>query len=207
MAKQMVSELEIKTEPHRKTIGNLSLMVGLLMFCFITVILIMMEHDNAQEERMLATEDRIASLELKRQAIMKGRHLTALEDAIRDMVGESERCIVIYHGGLHKDDKGSVVHWPPAAERLLGWTWEDVRDNGLAIMIPELDRESHENALRKFLNIPLSERKTSVLHHNAVCKDGSILPVTVSVWAVGDHTRSVAATIDAQEKIVEYPRK
>jgi PAS domain S-box-containing protein len=191
-----IQEIEEKTEPHRKAIGWTSIIIGIIIFCALSVYITVIEHDNAQSERVLQRE-------FLRQSVLKQKHLTKLEDAIRDMVGASNRCIVIYHAGSRQPGDGSVIHWPPAAEKLLGWTWEDVRAGGLELMIQPIDREKHHIKMERFIDIPIDQRKTSILYHDAIHKDGHLVPVIVSVWCVGDHTRSLAATIDAQDKVVE----
>ena len=147
------------------------------------------EHRYAQEDRGIIAK--------------KFNKITRLEDATRDMLRVSNRPIILYYCGEQKPWDGYVVFWPEAAEKLVGWTWEDIQKRGLGcLMVPE-DREPHVKALEKFVDTPLEERKTSVVRKNAMHKDGHLVPVIMSVWVVGDATRTVAATMDAVDNVVE----
>jgi len=142
----------------------------------------------------------------QQDAILMGKRfakITRLEDATRDMLRLSNRSIILYYCGERKPWDGYVIFWPESAERLLGWTWSDIQKRGLGCMMMPEDREPHVNALEKFVDIPLINRKTSIVKKRAVHKDGHLVPVTMSVWVVGDTTRTVAATMDASANIVE----
>jgi len=129
--------------------------------------------------------------------------ITRLEDAMRDMLKASNRSIILYYAGERKPWDGYIIFWPETAEELLGWTWEDVRKLGLGCMMAPEDREPHVKALEKFVDVPLKERTTTVVHKEAIHKDGHKVPVVMSVWVVGDQTRTVAATMDKACNIQE----
>jgi PAS domain S-box-containing protein len=142
--------------------------------------------------------------ELDREIISKKfAKISRLEDATRDMMLMTNRPIILYYAGQRKPWDGYVIFWPAAAEKLLGWTTEDVMEQGLSCMIPKDQREPHVIALEKFADVPVADRKTSVIKTDAIHKDGRMIPVVLSVWCVGDDTRTVAATIDAIDNIVE----
>ena len=147
------------------------------------------EHRYAQEDRYVMAK--------------RFTKITRLEDATRDMLRVSNRAIILYYCGERKPWDGYVVFWPHAAEDLLGWTWKDIQERGLACMIPEEQREAHVTQLDLFVDVPIEDRKTSVIKADALHKDGHLVPVTMSVWVVGDSTRTVAATMDATVNIVE----
>ena len=147
------------------------------------------EHRYAQQDR-----DFIARRFIK---------ITRLEDATRDMLRLSNRAIILYYCGERKPWDGYVIYWPPSAEKLLGWNWADIQKHGLSCMIPEHQRDSHVDALETFVDTPMENRKTSVIKTKGLHKDGHLVPITMSVWVVGDQTRTVAATMDASSNIVE----
>ena len=143
-----------------------------------------MEHRYAEQDKSIIAK--------------KMSKITRLEDATRDMLRVSNRSIILYYAGEKKPWDGYVIYWPESAEKLLGWTWHDIQENGLGCMMAPEDREPHVTALEKFVDIPLEDRKTSVVKKDAIHKDGRKIPVVMSVWVVGDQTRTVAATMDAQ---------
>lgn len=198
-----IINLEEATEQHRRVIGWWSLSAGIIGFVIVTLMLTMMEHNNAQQERMVAYEKQKLTNEMMHINARVSRRLTRTEDAIRDMVEVSQRPIVLYYCGEKAPWDGHVVYWPPAAERLLGWTWEDVQKEGLACMIPLEMRKAHVTQMEVFVDVPLENRKTSIINTEALHKNGSRVPVQMSVWVVGEASRSVAATIDLRENIIE----
>lgn len=161
-----------------------------------TAILVLVASAFTWQEHRYANEDRdIIS--------KKFAKITRLEDATRDMLKVSNRSLILYYAGEQKPWDGYVVFWPESAERLLGWTWEDIQERGLGCIMEPEARAPHVKALEKFVDIPLEDRKTSVVRKNAVHKDGNLVPVVMSVWVVGSKTRTVAATMDAAENIME----
>lgn len=183
------------TEPHRKSIGWTSFSLGvLLMFC--TMFVSILEHNNATREKVAATKE-------KETAFRVRGNITRLEDSIRDMLVLSERGLVILYAG-EKDKGERVVGWSSAAEKLLGWTLDDMKKLGIKALMPsEKIWQEHQKAMERSLWKPLDERKTSVVHCRAKTKSGDIIPVRITAWVVGDHTRSVAAYIEKEASVSE----
>jgi len=177
------------TEPHRKKIGWVSIIGGISLSATLTIIATMEHYDTEYARAKIARHN---------------ANISRLEDSIRDLVALSDRPIVIYHAGSAVQGDETVVSWPPSAETLLGWTLDDVNTHGLGIMMPSKeDHVKHNSALEAALKKPPGKRKTSIIFCNAKTKDGSILPVRITVWVVGNQTRSVAAVIEAQSQVVE----
>lgn len=195
----MMSDIESKTEPYRKPIGWFSIAIGLVMFCILLLVMTFIEHRKAQD-------DRIVGYELNKLLLQRQRQMTRLEDAIRDMVNLSDRSIIIYHAGGPEPGDEKVVNWPPSAEKLLGWTYEDVNEHGLEVIVEEKDREKHKKDIESALNRPVDERKTTILVKDAVCKDGTRKRIRVTTWVVGDSTRSIAAIIEPENMVRELIR-
>ena len=163
----------------------------LIPLFFSTLVMVVVATAFTWQEHKYADEDRAT-------VSKKFAKITRLEDATRDMLRVSNRGIILYYAGEKKPWDGYVIFWPKAAEDLLGWTFKDIRERGLGCMMAPEDREPHVQALEKFVDVPLKDRKTSVVKKDAVHKDGHLVPVVMSVWVVGDSTRTVAATMDAQ---------
>ena len=161
-----------------------------------TAIMVVVASAFTRQEHRYANEDRLVISK-------KFAKITRLEDATRDMLRVSNRSIILYYAGEKKPWDGYVVFWPQSAEDLLGWTARDIQKHGLGCMMAPKDRDPHVKALEKFVDVPLKDRKTSVVKKDAVHKDGHLVPVVMSVWVVGDSTRTVAATMDAACNIQE----
>ena len=147
------------------------------------------EHRSAMRDREIITS--------------KIQRISRLEDATRDMLRVTNRPIILYYCGERKPWDGYVIYWPESAEKLLGWNWADIQEFGLACMIPPELRDPHIEHLEAFVDVPVKDRKTSFIRTEAVHKDGHLVPVTMSVWVVGDTTRTVAATMDATANVTE----
>jgi len=184
------------TEPHRKVIGWWSIFFGVTLMATLAA-------SAAWKSRQ--AEIAKASMEVAKAATEDIEdNITRLEDAIRDMVSVSDRPFILYHAGSVESGDERTVSWPPAAEKLLGWTMEDVNQHGLEVMMPnEDDKERHATAMELAITRRPGDRRTSIIHCDVVTKGGEVLPVRITTWVGGDHTRSVAAVIEAESKINE----
>jgi PAS domain S-box-containing protein len=78
---------------------------------------------------------------------------------------------------------GSIVLWNPAAERLFGWSAQEVTDAPLERIIPERLRTAHREGLNRYAALgsgPLVDRETAV-DVPAVRKDGTEITVELSL--------------------------
>jgi len=185
--------VEEATEPHRKEIGTLSILVGISIFIVLTAIFTYKEHEYARLDRIGAVTHR--------------NRIEIVEDRIRDaMVGNSARPLVIYYVGEDEWGDERLINWPHSIVHLLGWTREDIEDQGLDVIIPDELELDHSRQMLKALERPEDEQKTAILHKNAIHKDGSRIPVRITAWALGGGTRALAAYIDAEKDVEETPR-
>jgi two-component system sensor histidine kinase/response regulator len=88
------------------------------------------------------------------------------------------------------DERSRVIDWNPAAERLFGWSREEVL--GIPItetIIPPWFRGPHRRGMQRFLatgHAPVTERK---LRLPALTKAGQEIPVELSISAVRTDSR------------------
>ena len=83
------------------------------------------------------------------------------------------------------DSAGQVGHWNSAAERMFGYTREEILGRDLhQLLTPPHDRELYEKARPHFLRTGQGEAIGKLLEREAVHKDGSRFPVELSVAAV-----------------------
>lgn len=214
------------TEPHRKGIGWTSIALGVIGMSMVVGIAAiehhgaMLERNQAQEERERAASDRDQAMRERDLAMASAKHaieqrekatrerenLTRIEDSIRDMIFSNHRPMIIKHMGTSEPGDEKIINWPPAAEKLLGWTLCDVQEGGLEIMIPTglFEKDTcHDQKLEEFVNRPVEEQTTSVVTTEALHKDGRHIPVRITVWVVGDKTRSLAALVDPIDRVRE----
>lgn len=83
------------------------------------------------------------------------------------------------------DHQGNVTYWNPAAERIFGYTREEVIGKNLHNQItPEKYRESYEKAFPEFLKSGTGAAVGKTLDLEAVRKDGTLISVQLSLSAI-----------------------
>lgn len=83
------------------------------------------------------------------------------------------------------DHQGNVTYWNPAAERIFGYTREEVIGRNLHNQItPEKYRESYQKAFPEFLKSGMGAAVGKTLDLEAVRKDGTIISVQLSLSAI-----------------------
>lgn len=83
------------------------------------------------------------------------------------------------------DDQDRVAYWNPAAERLLGYTSEEIMGRRLhPLLMPESQRDKAQAGLAGFAVSGRGPVVGQVTEFEAVRKDGSITPVEVAVSSV-----------------------
>ena len=90
---------------------------------------------------------------------------------------------------IEMDDQGRITEWNPAAETLFGWRRSEVIGRSVAeTVIPLRSRGRYERGLREFLATGESDIFGKRLELSAVRRDGSTLPVELTVSSIGDGT-------------------
>jgi diguanylate cyclase (GGDEF)-like protein/PAS domain S-box-containing protein len=110
-----------------------------------------------------------------------GRLLTERDETTRRILDRSHEAY------LAMDAMGNVIEWNAAAETAFGWRRTEAIGSPLAdLIIPEHLRAAHTAGLARFLETGQGKvvgRRTELM---AVHRDGSEIPVEVSITAVGD---------------------
>jgi PAS domain S-box-containing protein len=85
------------------------------------------------------------------------------------------------------DGNGEVVEWTGAAETLFGWTRAEAIGHKLsALIIPEPQREAHEQGLKYFLAVGKGKLLDRVLTLAVVRRDGQEFEAEIHIGAVQD---------------------
>jgi len=101
------------------------------------------------------------------------------------------------------DSMGCVVHWNPAAERIFGFSREEVQGRAVhELLVPPRYRQRAQEGLAEFFRTGSGPVVGKVQELHAMRKDGSELPMEISVSAIRlrDQWWAVAVVRDISER-------
>jgi len=81
------------------------------------------------------------------------------------------------------DESGRITLWNPAAERLFGFTAEEVLGTDVSRLVPPALREKHRQGMERFLATGHGELIGRVVEVEGFRNDGTIVPVEMSLSA------------------------
>jgi len=96
------------------------------------------------------------------------------------------------------DTDGKIVLWNPAAERMFGFTAEEVLGHSLDLIIPERWRHRHWEGYQRVMRTGQTRYGAEVLRVPALHKDGRALSIafTVALLQAGDGgVQAIAAIV------------
>lgn len=101
-----------------------------------------------------------------------------------------------------KDLQGIILSWNPAAERMFGYPAEEAIGQSIRIIIPD-DRQDEEDAV-----LDRIRRGQRVDHYETIRrrKDGSTLPISLSISPIRDETGAVVGASKIARDITERKR-
>jgi PAS domain S-box-containing protein len=80
------------------------------------------------------------------------------------------------------DTKGCITVWNPQAEKIFGYTEEEVKGRRLSeTIIPEQYRQMHENGLRRYLNTGQHRVLNQLIEINALHRNGKEFPIELTI--------------------------
>ncbi|MFN3596108.1 MAG: PAS domain S-box protein [Rubricoccaceae bacterium] len=121
--------------------------------------------------------EQIGSFLERRRAEARARSSEARKAAIMDV--SLDAFIII-------DADGTVLEWNPAAEQVLGYSHDEAVGRPMAeLIVPERMREQHHRAMRRYLDEGIPSILNTRFEIQALCKDGSEVPVELAVTRVG----------------------
>ena len=105
------------------------------------------------------------------------------------------------------DAHEKIVLWNPAATRIFGYTEEEALGNTLDLIVPERQRQKHNDGYSKSMETGTTRYGTSLLKVPAQHKDGRTLSIAFTVGMLFDESHQangVAAVIrDETERFAE----
>ena len=158
---------------------------------------------------LLDEQDQVCGVIINSWEISDRKHdeeeLRAREETLRVISDTALDALILM------DSAGQVGHWNSAAERMFGYTREEILGRDLhQLLAPPHDRELYEKALPHFLRTGQGAAIGKLLELETVHKDGSRFPVELSVAAVrlrGDWNAVAIARDITERKRVEQQLK
>ncbi len=108
-----------------------------------------------------------------------------------------------YDAFIMVDAKGIVLFWSPAAERMFGWTADEIMGRDMHKLItPERYHEDAARGMAHFAKTGTGPVLESVMEFEAIRKDGSLFPAerSVSAFQIGDEFFAVGILRDITER-------
>jgi len=121
----------------------------------------------SQEMKKLETEVEVLKQEIK---LLRER-----EEHFRSVTETATEAIIII------DENTRVVSWNPAAEKMFGFTAEEIKGKSLDPIVPLGDRPAHQTALKKVLKSGKLTLKGHLIELTGFRKDGSEFPLEISM--------------------------
>jgi diguanylate cyclase (GGDEF)-like protein/PAS domain S-box-containing protein len=91
---------------------------------------------------------------------------------------------------ISSNSKGNIVFWNASAERIFGYTEDEIIGNPLTILLPERYREDHLKGIERLRSTGESKYFGRITEMCGLRKDGSEFPLELSVamWKVNEET-------------------
>lgn len=112
------------------------------------------------------------------------------------------------------DEKGSIVFWNKAAERMFGYSREEAVGKPLTLLMPESYREKHLAGVKRFLETGKPSAIGKVYEVEALRKDGKVFPIQLSVsatkddaWIFAGIVRDITEQKSAEETVKKHAKE
>jgi len=86
------------------------------------------------------------------------------------------------------DSVGNIIFWNTSAQRIFGYTEEEIAGNPLTILMPEQYRTGHQKGLERVKSTGESKYFGRITEMQGLRKDGTVFPIelSVSMWKAGE---------------------
>jgi len=105
------------------------------------------------------------------------------------------------------DAHEKIVMWNPAATRIFGYSQAEALGNTLDLIVPERQRQRHDEGCRKTMDTGITRYGTSLLKVPALHKNGSMLSIAFTVGMLFDEHQTVSGIVaiirDETERFAE----
>lgn len=93
------------------------------------------------------------------------------------------------------DAHEKIVLWNPAATRIFGYSEAEALGNTLDLIVPERQRQRHNEGCRKTMDTGITRYGTSLLKVPALHKNGSMLSIAFTVGMLFDEHQKVSGIV------------
>lgn len=175
----------IISAPWYKSFWAYSIYTVLLIFCVVTI-------DRIQRKRLIKQERHKA--QLREGDIIRGKNielektLTSLKMTQKELQHSESRFRSVAQTAndaiITSNKSGCIIFWNKYAEKLFGYTAEEVLGKPLTILMPEQYKRDHLAGMNRFVNNNEMRIIGKVVELSALRKDGSEFPIelTLSDW-------------------------
>ena len=103
---------------------------------------------------------------------------------------------------ISTDDQGRIVFWNQSAERLFGYSWQEIRNQTLGVLMSETDQHLYRQSFERLIGDAREAAGPAEFH--ARHRSGESFPVEVSLatWKVGERTFYSGIVRDIRERKV-----
>ena len=93
------------------------------------------------------------------------------------------------------DAHEKIVMWNPAATRIFGYSQAEALGNTLDLIVPERQRQRHNEGCRKTMDTGITRYGTSLLKVPALHQNGSMLSIAFTVGMLFDEHQKVSGIV------------
>jgi len=93
------------------------------------------------------------------------------------------------------DAQEKIVMWNPAATRIFGYSESEALGNTLDLIVPERQRQRHNEGCRKTMDTGITRYGTSLLKVPALHQNGSMLSIAFTVGMLFDEHQKVSGIV------------
>ena len=150
----------------------------------------------------------------KRAAHDDSRRRSRAESEMRAVLDAAVDAVIIIDG------RGLIETFNRAAERMFGYTMDEVLGRNISMLMPEPDRSNHDRYLETYLHTGQPRIIGRGREVTAQHRDGTLIPVSLAVGQiegeeprfigflhdVSEHKRVEAAAHQAQERVAQFAR-
>ncbi len=109
------------------------------------------------------------------------------------------------------DENGNVISWNPAAEKMFGFSEEEMHGNPLTPIVPKKLRDRHEKAVKRVFETGKLNLKGYPVELTGIRKDGSRFPLEISMtlWKTTKNmfVTSIIRDITSRKQVEEHLRQ
>jgi PAS domain S-box-containing protein len=144
--------------------------------------------DNDKSTEMLLEELHELRLEVAKLKESEA-HLKQIEKELRE---NEDKFRTIAQTGVDAiilaDAHGNIIFWNESAQRIFGYTEDEISGKSLTILMPEQYREAHRKGLEHIKSTGESKYIGKTTEMYALRKNGDVFPIelSVSMWKAGE---------------------